>query len=101
MINHVVLFKLKDFPPAEKQKVREKIKSLLEGLYGKIDELKYIEVGLNVEPDTGAYDICLITRFENMEAFSVYRTHPEHLKVVEYIQATTLSRAAVDYSFLN
>jgi hypothetical protein len=101
MINHVVLFKLKDFPQAEKQEVREKIKSLLEGLYGKIDELKYIEVGLNVDPDTGAYDICLITHFENMEAFGVYRTHPEHLKAVEYIQATTISRAAVDYSFHN
>lgn len=99
MINHVVLFKLKEFPQTEKQEVREEIKSLLEGLKAQINELKYIEVGLNIDVNTQAYDICLITHFENMEALEVYRTHPDHLKVVEYIQATTASRAAVDYLF--
>ncbi len=99
MINHVVLFKLKDFPDREKQEVREKIKSLLEGLWGKIDELKYIEVGLNIELNTQAYDISLITHFENKAGLEAYSVHPEHLKVVGYIRASTSARAAVDYSF--
>ena len=99
MINHVVLFKVKDYPEPEKQEVRAKIKLLLEGLRGKIKELKHLEAGLNVEMNTQAWDICLITHFENMEDLNVYRVHPEHLKVVEYIQASTASRAAVDYLF--
>jgi hypothetical protein len=99
MIKHVVLFKLKDFPEAEKQEVREKIKSLLEGLKGKINVLKYIEVGLNVELNTQAYDICLITHFENKADLDAYVIHPEHLKVVDFIRASTSARTAVDYSF--
>jgi len=99
MINHVVLFKLNDFPEGEKQVVREKIKSLLEGLKGKISELKYIEVGLNIGSNTQGYDICLITHFENKAALDAYAIHPEHLKVVDYIRASTAARAAVDYSF--
>ena len=49
MINHVVLFKLKDYPETEKPLIIAEMKSLLEGLKGKIDELKYIEVGVNYE----------------------------------------------------
>lgn len=99
MINHVVLFKLKDFPKEEKQVVRGKIKSMLEGLEGKIDELKYIEVGLNVDAQTSDYDICLMTHFESREDLKAYAVHPEHMKVVDYIRASTAARAAVDYSF--
>ncbi len=101
MINHVVLFKLKDFPDGEKQEVRERIKSLLEGLKGKISELKYIEVGLNVELNTRAYDVSLITHFESKADLDTYAVHPEHLKVSDYIRASTSARAAVDYSFYN
>lgn len=99
MINHVVLFKLKDFPQAEKQEVREKIKLLLEGLKGKINELKHIEVGLNIDANTQAFDICLITHFNRKEDLDVYAIHPEHLKVADFIRASTAARAAVDYSF--
>lgn len=99
MIKHVVLFKLNDFPDEQKQEVREKIKSLLDGLNGKISELKYIEVGLNVERNTQAYDISLITHFESKADLEAYTIHPEHLKVVDYIRASTSARAAVDYLF--
>ena len=40
MINHVVLFKLKDYSEAEKPMVIAEMKSLLEGLKGKIEELR-------------------------------------------------------------
>lgn len=99
MINHVVLFKLKDFQQAEKQEVRTKIKSMLEGLRGKIDELKFIEVGLNDDQDTNDYDICLITHFEDMDGLKTYAVHPEHLKVLDFIRASISGRAAVDYTF--
>ena len=99
MINHVVLFKLKDFPDEEKAKVLAELKGLLEGLKGKIDELKYIEVGVNYELDAKSFDIALNSHFETMEDLDVYRVHPEHKKVLGRILETTVSRAAVDYYF--
>ena len=48
MINHVVLFKLKEFENEDqKAVVRNKIKNALLSLKDKIKELKYIEIGQN------------------------------------------------------
>ena len=99
MINHVVLFKLKDYPEDEKKVVREKIKTILEALKNKIKELKHIEVGLNYELDAKSYDICLITHFETIADLDVYRVHPDHLAVFGLIREATVERAAVDFQF--
>jgi hypothetical protein len=99
MINHVVLFKLKDYPAEEKKKVLAELKSLLEGLKNKISEVQLIEIGLNYEVNAKSYDICLLSHFETVEDLNKYRIHPEHLKVLARIGETTVSRAAVDYEF--
>jgi len=99
MINHVVLFKLKEFPSEGKQQVISKLKTMLLALKGKIDELKYIEVGENYELDAKSYDIALISHFESIEDLDVYRVHPEHQKVVAYVGEVTEARAAVDFKF--
>ena len=99
MINHVVLFKLNEYPEAEKQQVLMQIKRALEELKDKIAEVKYLEVGLNYELESKSYDICLISHFENLADLDVYRVHPEHLKVVKLVAGTTTSRVAVDFEF--
>ena len=99
MINHVVLFKLKEFPDDEKLSIRLELKSLLEGLKEKIDELKYIEVGLNHELNSANYDLSLISHFDNIEALNRYRVHPEHVKILKRFAETTDARVAVDYNF--
>jgi hypothetical protein len=99
MVNHVVLFKLKNFPAGEKEEILAELKSLLEGLKDKIKEAKFIEVGLNYEVDSKSHDICLLSHFETVEDLDKYRIHPEHLKVVARIGETCESRAAVDYNF--
>lgn len=99
MINHVVLFKLNDYSKQEKLAVIAELKAALEGLKEKIDEVKYIEVGVNYELEAKSYDLVLISHFESLEELDVYRVHPEHLKVVKRIGETTSARAAVDYEF--
>ncbi len=99
MINHVVLFKLKGYPEAEKEAVLRKIKEELESLKDKIEQVKYLEVGLNYELNAKSYDVCLISHFESVSDLDIYRVHPDHLKVVELVQETTVERAAVDFEF--
>ena len=100
MINHVVLFKLKDYcSESEKQSEISLIEDALLSLSSKIDELKYIEVGVNYDLATKSFDICLITHFESVDQLDAYRIHPEHLKVAELIGQHTVERAAVDFEF--
>ncbi len=99
MINHVVLFKLKDYPEAERPMIIAEMKVLLEGLKGKIDELKYIEVGVNYELNLKSYDMVLISHFNSVEELDKYRVHPEHKKVLARFSELRLERAAVDFEF--
>lgn len=100
MIKHIVLFKLKEFENEDqKAVVSNKIKHTLLALKEKIEVLKYIEVGQNYELMSSSYDICLITHFETLMDLDVYRTHPEHLKVVELVSLNSTGRAVVDYEF--
>jgi hypothetical protein len=98
MFNHIVLFKLRNFEDeTQKSLVRKQIADALLDLKSKIAELKLIEVGENFELNTSTFDISLITRFDSVEGFEIYRDHPEHQKVVKLVRANTVDRAAVDY----
>ncbi len=99
MINHIVLFKLKEYPIEQKPAIIAEMKSLLEGLNGKIGELKFIEVGVNYELETKSYDLALITHFDSIGDLDKYRVHPEHKKVIARFAEFNLDRAAVDYEF--
>ena len=100
MINHVVLFKLKEYASeSEKQNMIGVIEDALLSLSGKIAELKHIEVGVNYELAAKSYDMCLFTHFETVEQLDAYRIHPEHLIVAELIGQHAVERATVDFEF--
>lgn len=100
MINHTVLFKLKEFENEDlKGAVRYKLEHALLALKEKIDVLKYIHVGQNIEFNSTSFDICLVAHFETLHDLEVYRDHPEHLKVGELVKHSTTDRAVVDYEF--
>jgi heme-degrading monooxygenase HmoA len=99
MLNHVVSFKLKDYPIEEKMAVAGELKNMLEGLKDKISELKYLEVGINHDLTSSNYDLVLISHFDSLETMKAYQVHPEHQKVVKRVLETTTSRAAVDFVF--
>jgi hypothetical protein len=97
MIKHIVMLRLKEFEPGVKEKHLQKLKSLIEGLIGKVPELKFMEVGLNVNTKPSAYDLVLTSHFDSEEGLDAYRVHPEHKKVLEYLYEVTEETAVVDY----
>ncbi len=100
MINHVVLFKLKELENEDlKALVRSKLVHALLALKSNIHEIKYMQVGENHDLNTAAHDICLITHFETLTDLAAYQVHPEHLKVIELVRANTSGRAVVDFEF--
>lgn len=100
MINHVVLFKLKAFDTVlEKQNALDQFEAKLLELKKHIPELNYIEVGKHYSIDSPSYDLCLITHFDSIADLDVYRVHPEHVKVTDFVKQITVDRAAVDYEF--
>ena len=99
MIKHIVIFKLKDSANGKsKADNAEELKIRLLGLKDKIKEILEIEVGIKSDEasDTN-YDLILITKFNGFDELDIYRVHPEHLKVVEFVGEVSDERVAIDY----
>ncbi|RJX38163.1 Dabb family protein [Paenibacillus pinisoli] len=93
MITHIVFFKLKD----NSAESVERTAQVLRDMEGKIDELKYIEVGIDVLHSERSYDIALITKFDSMAALEAYQVHPVHKKVIEHMTQVREASASVDF----
>lgn len=97
MIKHIVMMKLKDFAPDEKTEKAKKLKNDLEQLPGKIEQIKFYEVGLNSSKSPSAFDLILTSVFDNEQTLDEYRIHPEHKKLLDFIKETCEKLAVVDY----
>jgi hypothetical protein len=98
MIKHVVMFKFKDKAEgADRSENAGKLRALLEGLVGKIPEIKLFEVGITFNNSEAAYDLVLISEFDDVEALQRYQKHPEHMLVFDFVQRVCQSRVVGDY----
>jgi len=102
MIRHVVMWKLKDEAEgASKEKNAEKMKLILEGLKVNIDEIKSVEVGINItdedEEAGSAFDVVLISDFETELDYTMYTRNAHHKKAIEFINSVIDERHFVDY----
>lgn len=98
MIRHIVLFKLKEMDSDKKLDIMNRFKSALEALVGRIDVIRSMQVGLNINPNE-AFDIALTCEFDNMADLATYATHPEHVAAGKIIAEAKESRSCVDYEF--
>ena len=94
MIKHMVFWKLKD---ENKKENMQKIKTMLEGLSGKIDGLLNAQVGFNFAGEE--FDLALSSDFKDKESLEAYQTHPLHVAVREFITEVRTARAVVDYEY--
>ncbi len=99
MIKHIVLFQLKAFDSeSAKNEKLEEIKKGLESLPAKIDVLKSLSVGLNVNPNE-KYDLALETTFDSLVEVDIYAKHPDHVAVGKILREVLEERACVDFEF--
>lgn len=96
-IRHIVMWRLRGETAEEREAARFKVKSLFEGLMGRIDGLTHIEVGLDVSDVDYACDVVLVSEFANSAALKAYATHPEHLRVRDELGDLRVGRFQVDY----
>lgn len=99
MIRHIVMWKLKDDAAgATKEKNAEKLKLILEGLRTNIDEIKAVEVGIQINgEEKDSLDVVLICDFETDLDFKMYTRNPHHKKAIDFIEKVADKRFFVDY----
>lgn len=96
MIKHLVMWNLKDRAAGGDKAANIAImKERLEGLMGKIEGLRFLQVGPGVT-DNG-WDVCLYSEFDDLEALKFYRNHPLHLDVQKFVHEVICERASCDF----
>jgi len=97
MVRHIILWKLKDMPEAEKATVKANIKSGLEGLMGTIPGLTAISVKTTGLASSNA-DVMLDSAFTDEAALKGYAVHPAHVKVADtHVRPFTEIRLCLDF----
>ena len=95
MLRHIVMIKLKD--EYRNESTSNELRKMLEDLQVKIEELNCIEVGQNISTKPSAFDIVLTADFDNVDGLNIYRDHPEHVKVLNYLKIVMEKAQVVDY----
>jgi len=97
MIRHIVMWKLKGEAEGRcRDENAREMKRLLELLPAEIPEILELRVGIADGHSESSCDLVLESSFEDWETFEVYQSHPEHLKVAEFVKAVRLERHVVD-----
>ncbi len=98
MVKHIVMWTVSEFAEGKTKKENvQEIKDQLEGLKDLIQEIQFLEVGINFNKTEDAYDIVLVTEFKNSEALTRYQDHPEHIRVRDFLRKVRVKHTVVDY----
>lgn len=92
-LTHVVLSRLKDKSPENVEAVITKLRTL----EGNVPTLNSIEVGVNVVESDRAYDIGIVTRFDDLAAMDAYQVHPFHQGILAFMKDKVETVVAIDY----
>jgi Stress responsive A/B Barrel Domain len=97
MIKHIIMFRFHD--PKWKDENLQKVAQLIVDLKKSIPSLMHIEAGINISQRDVAYDIVLVSDFKTEDDLEAYRSHPEHIKLIEFLRTTEYDRTVVDYKY--
>ena len=98
MVKHIVMWKIKETNGLTKEQTAQRIKEALEGLNGKIEGLRHLEVGIDFLQSDASYDVVLYSELEDKAALEYYQAHPLHVKVAtEIVKPAATSRVVSDY----
>ena len=97
MFRHIVSWNFNDDVNEEERKaIMAELSVKAHALVGKIPGLLKVEVGMPPHPTSNA-DMVLYCEMEDENTFTVYRDHPEHLKVATIVRAKCHDRRCTNF----
>jgi hypothetical protein len=91
MLTHIVVFRFDDDADADGAAKR------LRAMEGRVPSLRSITVGRNAVASEFAYDLALVTTFDDVAGLEAYQVDPVHLEAAIWIRERVAARAVVDF----
>ena len=97
MIRHSIMWKITDeYEGMTKNEIMDKLFELFSYLKKTIPEIRTMTLERDVLHTERSYDLVYITEFDSLEALEIYRVHPEHVKVAQFVAAVRTAQAVTD-----
>ena len=97
MVRHIVMWNFKDgFTTDENILNANRVKESLEALIATIDGIISLEVIISPLSSSNR-DIVLNSLFSSEQALANYQTHPDHVRVSNYVRTVMMNRSCIDY----
>lgn len=97
MVKHIVLFRFRaDVEPEVRREAAEIFKARILALPQKLDFIRQLEVGFNINPDE-QWDIALVSAFDNLEDVRRYSLFPDHQSAAGELKKYIDGRSCVDF----
>lgn len=97
MIRHTIMWRFIDeFEGMNKEQIMDRVVDLFKDLKGKIPEIRFMSAERDVLRSERSFDMIYITEFDSLDALEIYRVHPEHIKVADFIHKVTAAQAVTD-----
>ncbi len=93
MFRHIVLYRLKD----RSEKAKQALKNKFLTLRGNVPQIREIEVGTDCLYSGRSYDVALVITFDKKDDLPLYKAHPFHLGVAEYVHSVIESAVSCDF----
>ncbi|MDC1067658.1 Dabb family protein [Candidatus Kapabacteria bacterium] len=94
MIKHIVMLKFYD---GVKLDIIKKIKKQMDEMPSEISQIKSFETGINISKSHKAFDLILVSEFENDESLQEYIVHPVHQNLIAALDQYREKSHVVDY----
>jgi hypothetical protein len=86
------------FKPENKDKVIEEALARLRGMVGKVPSLRALDAGRHVGSPDRAFDLGLVTRFDDLEGLGAYAVDPLHVEVKSWLSQRLEQSVVVDFA---
>jgi sporulation integral membrane protein YtvI len=97
-IRHIVMWQLLDTAHGmSREEVIRTMAHKLNSLPPLIPQILSFDVGTDIRYDATAYDLVLVSEFASREDLDLYKKHPEHVKVANWIHQAVKARSVVDF----
>ena len=92
MLHHIAMFRFRNDVTDE---TIDDVRSRLLKLPETIDVIREYRVGRDARLSDTTWDMVVFAAFADLEGYSIYSTHPDHVPIVDEVRELVTDRAAV------
>ncbi len=97
MIRHTIMWKFTDSHDGlDKEGIMQKLEQDFARLKQTIPQIRSMKLERDILRSERSFDMIYLTEFDSLEDLEIYRVHPEHVKIAQFVKNVRTAQAVTD-----